>query len=166
MINGLKSQLKVMEMDKYRQETKIVSLQSQIDTMRANEKRLEAIASRGNASLIYSPGMINKELGINSSPSKSIFESKNEKLRDNISRGSTQRSKPLIKSTAKISKKEDPKEDIMNEIMSRKPTNYDIHSDEKDVQKSKPNILLNKRKSQNSFHDDQESTNSRHEHRD
>lgn len=143
MIVGLKAQLKAIEMDRYRQETKIVSLQSQIDAMRINEKRIESIASRGSNSM-YKGSIVPK--GINNSPSKSIITKGYES-----GKGSNDdtKSKPLIKSSAKIKKDKTASESILDEIM-RSPTKV-LNTGADSIQKSKPNIVLNQRKSQNSF---------------
>ena len=148
MIVGLKAQLKAMEMDRYRQETKIVSLQSQIDALKLNEKRIESLASRGSNS-VFKATMGQKSV-VTGTPSKSILPKGYESNKDDRNRSPDDtKSKPLIKSSAKVKKDKTASESILDEIM-RSPSKI-MNAAKDSVQKSKPNIVLNQRKSQNSF---------------
>lgn len=147
MIVGLKAQLKAIEMDRYRQETKIVSLQSQIDSLRINEKRIESLASRGSNS-VFKGSIAPKAIG--SSPSKSLIKGFESSKDSKYKNSEYTKSKPLIKSSAKVNKDKTASESVLEEIM-RSPSKL-ANTAGDSVQKSKPNIILNQRKSQNSFH--------------
>jgi len=128
MIVGLKAQIKAKEMDGYRQETKIVSLQSQVDAMRAEERKLHSIVERSNySSSNYSPANINKQFKANSGRNKMSRESA--------------RAKPLIKSTPKVSKGH---KDIYEELhLKSSPMKQNsLMGKGPHVQSSKPNILV------------------------
>jgi hypothetical protein len=133
MIVGLKAQIKAKEMDGYRQETKIISLQSQIDALREQEDRMYSMASRAHPTgLDYSPSKLNKKINISAV--------------SNTSR-EVKATKPLIKSTPKVTK--DPKKDkysVMDEIMKTPSKNDTLARKSANKQSTKPNILV-KRKS-------------------
>jgi hypothetical protein len=133
MIVGLKAQIKAKEMDGYRQETKIISLQSQVDALREQEDRMHSMASRAHPTgLDYTPSKLNKKINI----SAAVNSSREGK-----------RTKPLIKSTPKVTK--DPKKDkysVMDEIMKTPSKNNALANKSANKQSSKPNILV-KRKS-------------------
>jgi predicted nucleic acid-binding Zn-ribbon protein len=130
MITGLKAQIKAKEMDGYRQETKIVSLQSQIDVMRSQEKKLYSMVDRTHPSgYDYAPSSINKKINSGSANLTASRESK--------------RTKPLIKSTPKVTK--DPKKDkysVLDEIMKTPSKNDILASKTANKQNTKPNILV------------------------
>jgi hypothetical protein len=134
MIVGLKAQIKAKEMDGYRQETKIISLQSQIDALREQEDRMYSMASRAHPSgLDYTPSKMNKKINISGAVSDASRENK--------------RTKPLIKSTPKVTK--DPKKDkysVADEIMNTPSKNDVLARKSANKQSTKPNILV-KRKS-------------------
>ena len=139
MIIGLKSQIKAKEMDGYRLEVKIVSLQSQIDAMRNEEKKLRSIVQRAKPSASnYSPALINKHITVSSGKTG----------RDKISREST-RPKPLIKSTPKVTKKF--KKDIYDTLDNKSEASYksSIKREGSKIQSSKPDILVGSKNKSN-----------------
>lgn len=81
--------------------------------------------------------------------------------RGNMSRDSNARSKPLIKATTKVSKKgkADEGRDIIEEIMAAKKQKDSLLKKKDSVQSSKPNILINSRKSVRDDDSDDEKAN-------
>ncbi|CAI2382273.1 unnamed protein product [Moneuplotes crassus] len=131
MIVGLKSQIKAKEMDGYRLESKVVSLQSQIDTIKNQEKKLNSMlrSSKPLASE-YSPAIQNTKLKASTN-------------RVRASREST-RSKPLIKSTPKVKNPANKSmyEDISNEYGSPLKQSIKNKKTSSKLQSSKPDILV------------------------
>ena len=131
MINGLKGQLKAKDMDGYRQETKILSLQSQIDTLRARELQLESqMGYNYNNAAKYTPANVHKTVKLKSNKVKNNFEdSYSKSVKHTPTRTGPQHSKPLIKSSIKVQNKkkdDDEDEDPLQRIMSTKLKNEPI----------------------------------------
>ncbi|CAI2383623.1 unnamed protein product [Moneuplotes crassus] len=129
MIVGLKSQIKAKDMDSYRLESKVVSLQSQIDAVKTHEQKLNSMIRSSHPSPAYSPASINSKLKVSTSRMKASRESA--------------RSKPLIKSTPKVQNQ--PK----HTLFSNSNTNYEsplkqspMHRKSSTIQSTKPNILI------------------------
>lgn len=120
MINGLKAQLKAKYMDGYRQETKILSLQSQIDTLRVREKQLERELGVDN-NVKYTP-MPNRSHKLTAKVGGEYDTQSYTKtpMRHKADR-EPQTSKPLIKSGVKVqSKKKNNENEDEDDPLQRK----------------------------------------------
>ena len=134
MINGLKGQLKAKDMDGYRKEAKILSLQSQVDTLRARELQLENQRGYNHYNSVkYTPANVHKTVKLKSNKAKSnLDDSYLKSVKHTTIRGGPQHSKPLIKSSIKVQNKnkddeddyEDPLQKIMNAKLKNEPIVY------------------------------------------